>query len=215
MSDLDFFTQLISSPNDRAGFFGVATGIVTNNKDPKKLGRVKVKLPWLSDADETPWARVLTPMAGKERGMFFLPEVDDEVLVAFQHGRMDDPVILGALWNGKDTPPETNDNGKNDKRTIKSRSGHIIRLDDTESAEKIEILDKTGKNTIVIDTAKNAVLINADADIAITSANGKITLSAQTIELNAKADVKAEASSGLELKASGAMKLQGATIDLN
>ena len=65
---------------------GVVVGVVTNNQDPEGMGRVKVKFPWLSDEDESNWARVAAPMAGKERGFYFLPEVEDEVLVAFEHG---------------------------------------------------------------------------------------------------------------------------------
>ena len=80
-------------------------------------------------------------MAGKERGLYFLPEVDDEVLVAFEHGSPDAPYVLGGLWNGKDVPPESNADGKNDRRSIMSRSGHVIRLNDKEGEEQIEIVD--------------------------------------------------------------------------
>ncbi|MDQ3855312.1 MAG: phage baseplate assembly protein V, partial [Chloroflexota bacterium] len=130
----------------------MVVGLVTNNQDPDGLGRVKVKFPWLSDEDESSWARIVTPMAGNDRGLYFLPEVDDEVLVAFEHGDVRFPYVLGALWNGKDKPPESNDDGRNDQRTIKSRSGHIIRLDDGDEA-KLEILDKTGNNSIVINAS--------------------------------------------------------------
>src|SRR6185295_11928909 len=109
---------------------GVVVGVVTNNQDPDGMGRVKVKFPWLSDQDESHWARVAAPMAGKERGFYFLPEVEDEVLVAFEHGDARFPYVLGALWNGKEGPPAKNDDGKNNIRVIKSRSGHIIRLTD-------------------------------------------------------------------------------------
>ena len=84
---------------------GPVVGIVTNNEDPGGLGRVKLFLPWPSDENETDWARVCTPMAGKERGIFFLPEVEDEVLVVFEHGDPRRPVVLGGLWNGVDKPP--------------------------------------------------------------------------------------------------------------
>ncbi|NTW02923.1 MAG: phage tail protein, partial [Oscillochloris sp.] len=142
--------HLLASP-EHGRFYGVTVGVVTNNQDPDSLGRVKVKLPWLSDQDESFWARVVAPMAGKDRGLYLLPEIDDEVLVAFEHGMIEYPYVLGALWNGKDNPPETNSNGKNNMRTLKSRSGMIIRLDDTDGSEKIEISDASGKNSIVID----------------------------------------------------------------
>src|SRR5215510_16339114 len=109
---------------------GVMVGVVTNNQDPEGLGRVKVRFPWFSNEDESGWARIAAPMAGKERGIYFLPEVDDEVLVAFEHGRVDHPYVLGCLWNGQDTAPENNNDGENNHRTIKSRSGHVVRLND-------------------------------------------------------------------------------------
>ena len=110
--------------------YGVMVGVVTNNQDPEGLGRVKVRFPWLSNEDESGWARIAAPMAGKERGMYFLPEVEDEVLVGFEHGDVRFPYVLGALWNGQDAPPAKNDDGKNNLRVIKSRSGHLIRLND-------------------------------------------------------------------------------------
>src|SRR5437868_3604561 len=93
---------------------GVVVGVVTNNQgDPDGLGRVKVKFPWLSNEEESFWARVAAPMAGKERGFYFLPEVEDEVLVAFEQGDVRFPYVVGSLWNGKDAPPAKNDDGKN------------------------------------------------------------------------------------------------------
>ena len=124
---------------------GVVIGVVTNNQDPDDLGRVKVKFPWLSDVDESFWARTATPMAGKDRGVFLLPEVDDEVLVAFEHGDVRFPYVLGGLWNGVDTPPFNNQNGKNNVRAIKSRSGHLVKLNDEDGKETVEIIDKSGK----------------------------------------------------------------------
>src|SRR5262245_56550673 len=104
--------------------YGLVVGIVTNNQDPDKLGRIKVKFPWLTDTDESCWARIGMLMAGKGRGSFFLPEVDDEVILAFEHGDVRFPYVIGALWNGKDTPRYDNADGKNNLRVFTSRSGH-------------------------------------------------------------------------------------------
>ena len=142
----DVFSHLFANAGADARFYGVAMAIVTNNKDPDGLARVKVRLPWISDDVESDWARVVSPMAGAGRGLYILPEVDDEVLVAFEHGNPSTPYVLGGLWNGKDKPPEANSDGKNDIRVLKSRSGHVIRLDDTAGAERIEIVDKSAKN---------------------------------------------------------------------
>ncbi len=195
--------------------YGVVVGVVTNNQDPEELGRVKVKFPWLSDADESDWARIATPMAGNDKGIYFLPEVDDEVLVVFEHGDVRFPYIIGALWNGQAPPPVKNDNGKNNLRVIKSRSGHLIQLNDEEGKGTIEIKDKDNKNSIVVDIAANSIAITADGDITLAAAQGKITLTAQNIELQSSADTKVAASAGMDLTASSTMNLSGQTINLN
>lgn len=196
-------------------FTGVTIGIVTNNQDPDGMGRVKLKFPWLSEDDESAWARMAVPMAGKDRGVYFLPEVGDEVLVVFAHGDFNAPYVIGALWNGQDTPPADNGDGKNDIRVIKSRSGHIIRLSDADGAEKIEILDKSGKNTLVIDAAKNRITISSDQDIALSAPNGTITLDANTVEIKAKSGAKLESQAGADIKASATLNIKGATVNIN
>ncbi len=194
---------------------GVVIGIVTNNKDPEGLGRIRVKFPWLSDEDESNWARVASLMAGKERGIFILPEIDDEVLVVFEHGDINMPYVIGSLWNGKDVPPETNSDGKNDIRMMKSRSGHVIRIDDTDGNEKIEIVDKTEKNMITIDTKDNKISIMSDKDIEMSAPNGKITIDAMDIEIKSSAATKIEAAAEMDVKASANINIKGATINLN
>lgn len=194
---------------------GVVVAVVTNNKDEDGLGRVKVRFPWLSEQDESQWARMAAPMAGKQRGIYFLPEVDDEVLVAFEHGDIRFPYVLGALWNGKDAPPETNGDGKNNLRVIRSRSGHVIRLNDEDGKETVEIVDKSEKNRIVIDTAKNSITITSDKDITLSAAQGTITLDAQKIAIKSSADAKLEAGAGLDLKAQATLTVKGATVNIN
>lgn len=194
---------------------GVVVGVVTNNRDPDGMGRVKVRFPWLSDQDESNWARVASPMAGKERGCYFLPEVDDEVLVAFEHGDVRFPYVVGALWNGKDAPPATNDDGKNSVRVIKSRSGHVVRLTDEDGKEKIEIVDKSTKNSIVFDTSQNTITITSDKDIVLAAAQGTIKLDAQQVEIKSSAGTKIEAGANMDLKATGQTNVKGATVNLN
>ena len=195
--------------------YGVVVGLVTNNQDPDGVGRVKVRFPWLSDSDESQWARIAAPMAGKDRGVYLLPEVDDEVLVAFEHGDIRRPYVVGALWNSKDTPPASNDDGKNNIRIIKSRSGHVVKLNDEDGKETIEIIDKSTKNSIVVDTASNTITITSDKDITLKAANGTILLDAQAVSIKSSADSKVEAGGGLDLKASGTMNIKGATVNIN
>ena len=212
---LEIFSSLLSAPPHTDRFYGLTVGIVTNNQDPDNLGRVKVRFPWLSDEEESHWARVLSPMAGKERGIYFLPEVEDEVLVAFEHGMMEFPYVLGALWNGKDAPPATNDDGKNNLRVIKSRSGHVIILDDTAGEENITIADKTGKNMIVISSKENMISIMADSDITLESTNGKLKLSGKGIEIKSGAEIKIEASQNMDVKAGPQLNIKGNMVNIN
>jgi uncharacterized protein involved in type VI secretion and phage assembly len=199
-----------------ARFWGVTVGLVTNNRDPEGLGRVKLALPWLADGFETDWARVVTPMAGAARGLYALPEVDDEVLVGFEHGRPDAPYVLGALWNGKDKPPESNGDGRNDRRSLTSRSGHVIRLTDTDGQERVEILDRTGRNSVVLETATNTVTISADADVVVRAAKGKLTLSGQTgVEISSAAGPVKVSGLDVDVGAKQRLVLKGASVDIN
>lgn len=181
---------------------GVVVGIVTNNRDPEGLGRVKVRFPWLSDDDESQWARIAFPMAGKGRGTYFLPEVDDEVLIAFGHGDPRLPYVVGALWNGQDAPPEGNADGENNVRTIRSRSGHELRFDDSGAAPKVELRDKAG-DSIVLDAADDSIYIRGGKEILVSAETGAIRLRAPSVEIEAATDVKIEAGATLTLK--GAM----------
>lgn len=194
---------------------GVVTGVVTNNQDPDGRGRVKVRFPWLDAQNESQWARIAVPMAGKDRGTYFLPEVEDEVLVAFEHGDPRFPYVVGALWNGKDTPPASNDDGKNNVRMIKSRSGHILRLNDEDGKETVEIIDKSAKNSVVIDTAKNTITITSDKDIVLAAANGEITLDAKKVTIKSSADTAVTAGGSIDVKASSTLTLKGSTVNIN
>jgi phage protein D/phage baseplate assembly protein gpV len=200
-----------SGDRDRSGTGGVVVGLVLDNQDPDGLGRVKINLPAASDDEIGHWARLATPMAGPERGMFFLPEKDDEVLVAFEQGDITRPYVLGALWNGKDKPPASNA----DLRLIKSRSGHLVRLDDSNGAEKVQIIDKSGDNSVTIDTASNTITIASAQDVVIEAPHGRISLSAQSIETKSTADTKVEAQTTMDLNASATMTIKGQPVNIN
>jgi uncharacterized protein involved in type VI secretion and phage assembly len=204
-----------ASDQGRSRINGVVIGIVTNNKDDEGLGRVKVRFPWLSDTDDSFWARIATPMAGNNRGAYFLPELDDEVLVAFEHGDVRFPYIIGSLWNGKDKPPASNTDGKNSLRLIQSRSGHVIKLNDEDGKETVEIIDASGKNSIVIDTAHNTITITAAGDIVLAAAQGSIKLQAQTIEIQATADATIGAKGTMSVTSSKDMVVKGSTVNIN
>jgi uncharacterized protein involved in type VI secretion and phage assembly len=200
---------------------GVVIGIVTNNKDPEGQGRVKVKFPWLSADAESSWARIASPMAGASRGLFILPEVNDEVLVMFEQGDVNHPYVIGSLWNGSDKPPLSADDavdgqGNVVRRIFKTRAGHTITFDESDDSPGILIVDKTGNNKITIDSKENKLSVQLDGDVELKS-KGKIDLTAQndvTIE-SQTGNVKVKAASSMNIEASGQMTIKGATIDLN
>lgn len=198
---------------------GVAVGIVTNNKDPENAGRVKVKFPTLTEDLESDWVRLAAPMAGADRGFFFVPEIDDEVVVAFEHGDFNRGYIIGVLWNGKDKPPLTaaeavGGDGKVNKRIVKSRSGHTITLDDTSGAEKIEIIDKTKKNKIVIDSGPGTLTLETTGDVTVQSTSGNVTVKGTNITIEGKAKVELKAPQ-IEIAATGKAKVSGPIVELN
>lgn len=217
MSDFNPFAALAASSRETSRIYGVVVGVVTNNQDPEGLGRVKLRLPWLSAQAESDWARVISPMAGGDRGLYALPEVDDEVLVAFEHGRAELPYVLGSLWNGKDKPPAANEDGKNNLRVLKSRSGHLVRLDDTAGGEKIEIVDAQGKQSIVFDTAAGTLTLTAEQDVVIEAKNGLLKLSGKKgVEIVAPDGAgKLETGQGVDIKAGGQVNVKGTVINLN
>lgn len=224
-------------------FYGVTIGIVSNNKDPEKLGRVKLKLPLRECQTETNWARVTTLMGGKKTGFFFLPEVGEEVLVAFYEGDVNHPIVLGTLWNMKDPPPLTNEDGKNNLRKIKSRSGNELIFNDESGKESVEIKtvagqtlkmedasegkialkDKSGKNLVEINSSNNQVSIKADMKINLQAGSCKITIDGtknsidieSSMQMNIKAQMLDIAAGTINIKSDGPLTLKGAIVKLN
>ena len=221
---------------------GVVPAIVVDNEDPEGRYRVKVMFPqWLcanptytdnEDSEDflSPWARVATIMGGPNRGSFFLPEKDDEVLVCFEHGDIRFPFVVGMLWNGVDKPIHDNSaqDGKNNYRSIKSRSGHILTFVDDESSkvEKIIIQTKTQDDEedkeasdrdghfIVLDHSDGAEKIEIydrkqDNYILIDSTNNKIVVETKTgdMEIKAKNKITIECTT-LEIKSSAETKIE-------
>jgi uncharacterized protein involved in type VI secretion and phage assembly len=186
--------------------YGVVSAVVSDNHDPDGRGRVKLKFPWLEENAESDWAKVATLMAGKDRGSVFLPEPGDEVLVAFEHGDVHHPFVLGALWNSEDTPPETNANGKNNIRKFTSRSGHeLIFCDDGEQqCEKVELHTKAGHKILLDDSAgaEKIELIDKSGSnlIRINSVTGEMSLESQTTLKIKSMQIQIEAQALLEIK---------------
>jgi uncharacterized protein involved in type VI secretion and phage assembly len=197
--------------------FGVEIGIVTNVKDPEKQGRIKVCFPRLPDKPEGDWCRVAQPAAGKGRGFYWLPQVSDEVLVAFVRGEAHMPIVIGSLWNGQDKPMQPAYTDDNTKIMLQTTSGHQVIFDDKGGQEKIVIADKSGKRTMTFDAQnKKFTIEDAEGDIVIkakhtiriecddlqikTNKTGKIDIGS-TFDLNAQDKANFKAGSQLNIKA--------------
>lgn len=215
----------------------VVVGVVTNSNDPDKLGRVKVRFPWLDGASSTQgsgvesnWARVASPMAGSDRGLIWLPEVNDEVLVAFEHGDINRPFVVGAVWNGTDHPPAASQGalvdptGKVERRLIKSRRGHTVLLDDSETSPSVVVASSKG-HSIKIDDATETpgVVIKSQAGHTITlndaAASPSISVVDKTGNNSIKIDsltntISIKATGNLSLEATGQVTVKGATVSI-
>ncbi|WP_298547676.1 phage baseplate assembly protein V [uncultured Aquimarina sp.] len=143
---------------------------VVENNDPDGLSRIKVQFPWQKPLGATtPWLRMMTPHAGSDKGIHFIPEINEEVIVNFEAGNAERPFVLGALYHGT-AKPDSWQSDKNDIKAIKTRTGHLIELNDTEGAESIKITDKNS-NVFHIDTVKNNITITALENITLNAKN--------------------------------------------
>ncbi|MFZ4660033.1 MAG: phage baseplate assembly protein V [Caldilineaceae bacterium] len=149
-------------PNKQEKIYGVVIGRVENNLDPERLGRVQLSLPHLSDQNISNWARVATLMAGNGIGSYFIPDVGDEVLVAFEHGDINRPIVLGSLWNGLQRPA-TSDATSNAQKTIRTKAGHLVMWD-----------DETQSITI---SSAGRLVIRAEGDIEMQATNINVKVS--------------------------------------
>lgn len=177
-------------------WYGVFPALVSDIKDPDGQGRVKITLPWSPDGGGgryEAWARLATFMAGNNRGSWFVPDVNDEVLVAFEAGDARRPYVLGALWNGRDSAPASMDGaGNNYKKVLRSRNGVKVTLDDQDGQESLvletpggqKVTLKDGPGSVeIVDSNGNSVKLES-AGITIT-ASAKVTVNASQVAVSA------------------------------
>lgn len=211
----------------RQRVYGLTLGKVTSVIDPKFLGRVQVSFPWLSSSVDSAWARIATAWAGGSRGTYLLPEVGDEVVVAFLHGDLKHPYIVGFTWSDTERPPEASPllerrelKSKSGHKmmfddlegtwnlTLQSQGGHTVKLDDTAGAMKISISDSTQNLSIVLDSTSGKITIESTAgNIALSAPAGQISLNAPSIDIHAAGT--------LSLKGDGAVSVSGAVVKIN
>jgi uncharacterized protein involved in type VI secretion and phage assembly len=201
---------------------GLVEALVVDNVDPEKLGRVRVKFPTLPDAPESFWARLVMPMAGRERGWMTIPEIDDEVLVSFVNGSHDDAIVMGSLYNGVDTPPYANEDGENNLRVFQSRSGHRLTFDDTKGDERIELISHNEEIRIIWDAKAKVISVYSGKDI-IVEAKETLSWKCKDFIVDASNSVSVKAGTTMELKAGskatvdggGSLVLTGGVTKLN
>ena len=183
---------------------GLVEAIVVDNKDPDQLGRIKLKFPSLPEAPESFWARLVMPMAGKNRGWMTIPEIDDEVLVAFVHGDFNHAIVLGSLYNDVDKPPYANEDQENNLRVFQSRSGHRLTFDDTAGEERIELVLHNQEIKVVWDSANKQLSVYSGMDI-IVEAKDSFSIQCTDFVLNASDSINIEAGGSINVQAGGAI----------
>ena len=192
---------------------GAAIGIVTQNKDPDQMCRVKVRFPWHENPSESYWARLATPMAGKDRGLVTIPEVGDECILVFERSDLRFGIVVGSVHNGKDKPPYANADGNNNIRIFKSRSGHTLTFDDG-TPGIVEAKHKSGKHVklfddgvLLEDEKGNKFEIDSNSGAINISATGTLTIKAATITI--------ESNATMEVKAGATMTVRGSLVNIN
>lgn len=205
--------------------YGLHYAIVTQNKDPENLDRVKVRFPWLpnGDTDQSAWAQLMTPMEGKKFGWYNLPEIDDVVVVMFIAGDVNQPIVIGGVWSTPDFSPEPNEDGKNNFRGYRSRCGSRLLFDDS-SKVKVVLADKTAKNMIGIgEFAKDGAGPNVcqvykpgmagEKGVSISTMEGRLEITCKDgkLSMTAGKNVKLNATSTIDVKVGGDTKLDGSS----
>lgn len=192
---------------------GVALAIVTQNKDDDQLCRVMVRYPWHEKPMQSYWARLAMPMASDGTGFVAIPEIGDEVLVAFEREDVRFPHVLGALYSKKHKPSVANTDGKNDKRTWKSRKKHYLLFDD--GASGVVELSHEKKRKITFDDSGFAVQDEKGNVVKVDSSSGAMTIEAKGNLTIKAAKISIQSTGTLELKAGATMTIKGTLVNIN
>jgi len=209
-------TQRFEMKPPEKKIYGVTTATVLNNFDCTGEARVQLQLPWLPGY--TPWARLSSPMAGSSTGSFFVPQVGDEVMVAFNQGDVREPYVLGACWSSADKPPASSPSDALTKRKIRTPVGHELEFDETAQTvtltSNLKSTVKLGPKQVEISTPGASITLTMDGQVKIT-AKTKLTIDAPVIEITAKSSLKATSTGVAELKGSTSCSVSGGVVNIN
>lgn len=213
---LRYLGQQIRAAEDAASkVYEPTIGLVVDNRDPEGLGRVKLRFPTLPGGDASAWAVCSGLGAGQDRGWWFLPEIDAEVLVVFEHGDVSRPIVLGTLFNGVDKPPTAT----GQQRVVRSRGGSQLTLDDERGTLTIE--DGGGLGRIVVDRAGVMTIEATSGDVELQATEGTLSIVAREIDLRAGEQLILHADGQVAIGAAsgdlrgGAISVTAATLNLN
>ena len=195
--------ELIRPPEDRDWSNSLVVGLVTNNNDPDGMGRVRVKYPSLSDTEESAWARIATPSAGNARGLLMMPQVQEEVIIGFEHGDTRRPIVVGSLFNGRDKPGE---------ELLQNKDGTFSLLSNEKihqhSKKDFEI--KSDQNLVIEITKDENEKVGGNLKSEVTG-NANLKAQQYTVEAGSSMTVKGVS---VTVEASASLTLKGATVDI-
>jgi phage protein D len=191
---------------------GVVIGQVTDNDDPDQVARVKVKFPWLSDSYETDWCRVCQLGAGPDSGAIWLPEVNDEVLLAFEFGDIRRPYVVGSLYNGQDKPSlgdELFDAGKLKRRGFVSRTGHRFIFFDDSSNTGVALLSADSSCRVSLNQTSGEIHIHCSGQVTIDTDSGDVNINAGgDVSVKAQGSIGLNASTGVTIQSDSSITIQ-------
>jgi len=182
------------------------SAIVTDTNDPDGMGRIRARFFWQDNNDQTPWLRVITPYAGSNKGMFFIPEIGEEVLIGFENSNAQKPFVIGSHFTGKKKPDDWKSD-KNLKKAIRTNSGHTIEFNDEGGREEIVIYDKDHINTITLSSYGKQLRIACRGDLDINAQNINITAE-KNYTLDVKGKIEITSQKDTEVNASGNCKIK-------
>lgn len=186
------------------------SAVVKDNKDPEKLGRVKVSFFWHDGNVTSPWIRAVNPYSANERGFYFIPEIGDEVMVGFEGGDAEKPFVIGSMYHGKNKPPSNWPNQNNSFKGIVTQSKLRIEFDD---AKKITTIDTPGGNKVVIsDDQKSILLSDQNRNTVELKPDGIVMDSPKDIKITSKAKITLDSLSGVEITSKADVKVSGMNI---